>query len=202
MRTCASCRQRLTGVSSRWWGRSAFMSEASVLTVVPARRKLSVRLRSIAGTSTSVPTDAARSITTSLLWEDGRPRRSTAFSSNSIQFSLRNGKVSAIVLSSRDKGEPVATLTYGKANTLTVAFWPTITSHRQGILSNSTICVVARNASLTTWTTASAGTGFPSRSWQRIPSFFCLQHWYKCIPLLTSAPLSALLFSMQEKKNS
>ena len=41
---------------------------------------------------------------------------------NSIPFSLRNGKASAIVLSFRDKDVQTVILTYGKVNTLTVAF--------------------------------------------------------------------------------
>ena len=65
---------------------------------------------------------------------EGRRRKSTASSLNSIPFSLRNGKASAIVLSFRDKSAWMENLTYGKVNTSTDAFLPTITTHLQETL--------------------------------------------------------------------
>ena len=47
---------------------------------------------------------------------------------------VRNGKDSAIVLSFRDKDVQTAILTYGKVNTLTVAFWPMTMTHLQETL--------------------------------------------------------------------
>ena len=67
---------------------------------------------------------------------DGRRRKSTASSLNSIPFSLRNGKASAIVLSFRDKSAWMESLTCGKVNTPTDAFLPTITTHQQETSSN------------------------------------------------------------------
>ena len=64
---------------------------------------------------------------------------------NSIPFSWKSGKESAIDLSFRGRDAPMETLTYGKENTPTAAFLPMTTSHRQGILSNSTTCAAARS---------------------------------------------------------
>ena len=47
---------------------------------------------------------------------------------------VRNGKASAIVLSFRDKDVQTAILTYGKVNTLTVAFRPMTMTHLQETL--------------------------------------------------------------------
>lgn len=76
---------------------------------------------------------------------DGRRRKSTASSLNSIPFLLRNGKASAIVLSFRDKSAWMESLTCGKVNTPTDAFLPTIMTHQQETSSNFTTSVGAKS---------------------------------------------------------